>query len=75
MVDRSLLMSWRASRSKLTVCVPSLNGSFVQPLFWLWTSMLSMVTSSLDSCTGASFIETIKVPKVIGFCEPKLLGS
>lgn len=37
--------------------------------------MLSMVTSSFDNCTGASLMETVKVPKVIGFCEPALLGS
>lgn len=68
-------MSCRVSRSNCTVCVPSMKGSFVQPLFSLWTSMLSMVTSNFDSSTGASLIETINVPKVIGFCESALLGS
>lgn len=72
MVDRSWDMSCRVSRSTCTVCVPSMNGRFIQLLFWLWTSILSMVTSSFDSCTGASLMDTVRVPRVTGFCV--LLG-
>lgn len=75
MVDRSWLISCSVSRSKWTSCVPSMKGSFVQPLFSFSTSMLSMVTSSFDSWTGASLIETIKVPNIVVFCESGLLGS
>ena len=41
-----------------------MKGMFIQPLSWLWTSRLSIVTSSWDRSTGASFIATFSVPFV-----------